>query len=40
MTQKLRYVRSGFGSTFDYFALGVKDGNTLVVEGNSGQSGM
>jgi hyperosmotically inducible protein len=30
--QKLRYVRSGFDSTFDYFALGVKDG-VVTVEG-------
>ena len=29
---KLRYVRSGYDSTFDYFALGVKDG-VVTVEG-------
>src|SRR5271169_6026285 len=32
LAQKLRYVRSGFDSTFDYFALGVKDG-VVTVEG-------
>src|SRR5579863_5838991 len=32
MAQKLRYVRSGYDSTFDYFALGVKDG-VVTVEG-------
>ena len=30
--QKLRYVRSGYDSTFDYFALAVKDG-VVVIEG-------
>jgi hyperosmotically inducible periplasmic protein len=32
LAQKLRFVRSGFDSTFDYFALGVKDG-VVTVEG-------
>jgi osmotically-inducible protein OsmY len=32
LAQKLRYVRSGFDITFDYFALGVKDG-VVTVEG-------
>jgi hyperosmotically inducible protein len=32
LAQKLRYVRSGYDSTFDYFALGVKDG-VVTVEG-------
>ncbi|HEY6337658.1 MAG TPA: BON domain-containing protein [Candidatus Sulfotelmatobacter sp.] len=32
LTQKLRYVRSGYDSTFDYFALAVKDG-VVVVQG-------
>jgi len=31
--QKLRYVRSGYDITFDYFALGVKDG-VVTVEGH------
>jgi osmotically-inducible protein OsmY len=32
LAQKLRFVRSGFDITFDYFALGVKDG-VVTVEG-------
>ncbi len=32
LAEKLRYVRVGFDSTFDYFALGVKDG-VVTVEG-------
>jgi osmotically-inducible protein OsmY len=32
LAQKLRYVRAGYDSTFDYFALGVKDG-VVTVEG-------
>jgi hyperosmotically inducible protein len=32
LAQKLRYVRSAYDSTFDYFALGVKDG-VVTVEG-------
>src|ERR1700739_4226309 len=32
LATKLRYVRSGYDSTFDYFALGVKDG-MVTVEG-------
>jgi hyperosmotically inducible protein len=32
LAQELRYVRSGYDSTFDYFALGVKDG-VVTVEG-------
>jgi len=32
LAKKLRYVRVGFDSTFDYFALGVKDG-VVTVEG-------
>jgi osmotically-inducible protein OsmY len=32
LARKLTYVRSGFDSTFDYFALGVKDG-VVTVEG-------
>ncbi len=32
LAKKLTYVRSGFDSTFDYFALGVKDG-VVTVEG-------
>jgi|SRR5271157_1859019 len=32
LAQKLRFVRVGFDSTFDYFALGVKDG-VVTVEG-------
>ena len=32
LARKLRYVRSGYDSTFDYFALGVKDG-VVTVEG-------
>ena len=32
LDRKLTYVRSGFDSTFDYFALGVKDG-VVTVEG-------
>jgi len=32
LAQKLRYVRVGYDSTFDYFALGVKDG-VVTVEG-------
>ena len=32
LAQKLRYVRSGYDITFDYFALGVKDG-VVTVEG-------
>lgn len=32
LAQKLRYVRSGYDSTFDYFAIGVKDG-VVTVEG-------
>lgn len=32
LSQKLRYVRSGYDSTFDYFALAVKDG-VVIVEG-------
>jgi osmotically-inducible protein OsmY len=31
LAQKLRYVRSGYDITFDYFALGVKDGVVTVV---------
>jgi hyperosmotically inducible protein len=32
LPQKLNYVREGYDSTFDYFALGVKDG-VVTVEG-------
>jgi osmotically-inducible protein OsmY len=32
LAKQLTYVRSGFDSTFDYFALGVKDG-VVTVEG-------
>jgi hyperosmotically inducible protein len=32
LAQKLNYVREGYDSTFDYFALGVKDG-IVTVEG-------
>ncbi|MGC2329479.1 MAG: BON domain-containing protein [Candidatus Sulfotelmatobacter sp.] len=32
LSTKLRYVRSGYDSTFDYFALAVKDG-VVVIEG-------
>jgi osmotically-inducible protein OsmY len=32
LAQKLRYVRLGYDNTFDYFALGVKDG-VVTVEG-------
>src|SRR5271167_1717167 len=32
LSEKLRYVRSGYDSTFDYFALGVKDG-VVKIEG-------
>jgi hyperosmotically inducible protein len=32
LAQKLTYVREGYDSTFDYFALGVKDG-VVTVEG-------
>jgi hyperosmotically inducible protein len=32
LATKLRYVRQGYDSTFDYFALGVKDG-VVTVEG-------
>jgi osmotically-inducible protein OsmY len=32
LSRKLTYVRSGYDSTFDYFALGVKDG-VVTVEG-------
>ena len=32
LATKLRYVREGYDSTFDYFALGVKDG-VVTVEG-------
>jgi hyperosmotically inducible periplasmic protein len=32
LATKLRYVRSGYDSAFDYFALGVKDG-VVTVEG-------
>jgi hyperosmotically inducible protein len=32
LAKKLRYVRSGYDNTFDYFALGVKDG-VVTVEG-------
>jgi hyperosmotically inducible protein len=32
LARKLTYVRSGYDSTFDYFALGVKDG-VVTVEG-------
>jgi osmotically-inducible protein OsmY len=32
LATKLRYVRAGYDSTFDYFALGVKDG-VVTVEG-------
>ncbi len=32
LAQKLNYVRQGYDSTFDYFALGVKDG-VVTVEG-------
>lgn len=31
LAQKLRYVRAGYDITFDYFALGVKDGVVTVV---------
>ncbi len=31
LAQKLRYVRSGYDITFDYFALNVKDGVVTVV---------
>jgi hyperosmotically inducible protein len=32
LARKLRYVREGYDNTFDYFALGVKDG-VVTVEG-------
>ena len=32
LAKKLRYARSGYDNTFDYFALGVKDG-VVTVEG-------
>jgi osmotically-inducible protein OsmY len=32
LATKLRYVRSGYDNTFDFFALGVKDG-VVTVEG-------
>ena len=32
LAKKLRYVRMGYDITFDYFALGVKDG-VVTVEG-------
>ncbi|HXJ88653.1 MAG TPA: BON domain-containing protein [Candidatus Binatia bacterium] len=32
LAKKLTYVRSGFDSTFDYFAIGVKDG-VVTIEG-------
>jgi hyperosmotically inducible periplasmic protein len=32
LTRKLTYVRAGYDSTFDYFALGVKDG-VVTIEG-------
>ena len=32
LAQKLNYVREGYDSTFDYFALGVKDG-VVTIEG-------
>ena len=32
LSRKLTYVRSGYDSTFDYFALNVKDG-VVVVQG-------
>ena len=32
LATKLRYVRVGYDNTFDYFALGVKDG-VVTVEG-------
>jgi osmotically-inducible protein OsmY len=32
LAEKLRYVRVGYDNTFDYFALGVKDG-VITVEG-------
>jgi hyperosmotically inducible periplasmic protein len=32
LSEKLRYVRSGYDSTFDYFALNVKDG-VVIIEG-------
>src|SRR4029077_18506067 len=32
LARKLRYVRVGYDNTFDYFALGVKDG-VVTVEG-------
>ncbi|MFZ0733258.1 MAG: BON domain-containing protein [Candidatus Sulfotelmatobacter sp.] len=32
LATRLRYVRSGYDSTFDYFAIGVKDG-VVTVEG-------
>ncbi len=32
LAKKLRYVRVGYDNTFDYFALGVKDG-VVTVEG-------
>jgi osmotically-inducible protein OsmY len=32
LATKLRFVRAGFDSTFDYFALGVKDG-VVTIEG-------
>jgi osmotically-inducible protein OsmY len=31
LAEKLRYVRAGYDSTFDYFALSVKDGVVTVV---------
>jgi hyperosmotically inducible periplasmic protein len=32
LSEKMRYVRSGYDSTFDYFALNVKDG-VVTIEG-------
>jgi osmotically-inducible protein OsmY len=32
LSEKMRYVRSGYDSTFDYFALAVKDG-VVIIEG-------
>src|SRR3984885_5497852 len=38
LARKLTYVRSGYDSTFDYFALGVKDG-VVTVEGQDRTGG-
>ncbi len=34
LAKKLRYVRVGYDNTFDYFAIGVKDG-VVTVEGHT-----